>query len=42
MIGNVYEKAAGWFVVASSIGLIAYQFFISEKFKKRKVILKLV
>jgi len=40
MIESFYEKAAGWFVVASSIGLIAYQFFINEKFKKRKVILK--
>ena len=41
IIGSVYEKAAGWFVVASSIGLIAYQFFINEKFKQRKVILKI-
>jgi len=41
MIANVYEKATGWFVVASSIGLIAYQFFINEKFKRRKVILKI-
>jgi competence protein ComEC len=41
IIGTVYEKAAGWFVVASSVGLVAYQFFINEKFKRRKVVLKI-
>lgn len=41
IIGTVYEKAAGWFVVATSVGLVVYQFFMNEKFKRRKVILKI-
>ncbi|MBZ9689803.1 MBL fold metallo-hydrolase [Clostridium estertheticum] len=41
VIETIYAKAAGWFVVASSIGLVTYQFFINEKFKRRKVILKI-
>lgn len=39
-IGNMYAKAAGWFVIASSIGLAAYQFLGNSKFKQHKGIFK--
>jgi competence protein ComEC len=41
LIGSIYEKAAGWFVIASDVGLAAYYFFISKKFKKRRLISKI-
>jgi competence protein ComEC len=37
-IGNIYDRAAGWFVMATSLGLAAYNFFINDKFKRRKLL----
>jgi competence protein ComEC len=41
LIGSIYDKAAGWFVIASSLGLVVYNFFINKKFKQRRLIFKI-
>jgi competence protein ComEC len=40
IIGSIYDRAAGWFIMTTSVGLAAYNYFMNDKFKKRKLIYK--